>query len=177
MKNCLKETSSRERETRINVTSCYPSSSLKKQMLSSLWMTFFNPYKVDIIWKLKTQISRLKSAFQMKLTVISSVLPAKQSKRMTRNVENDNFLKDKIRHSKVCQMNKNPTKCDDYWTNTQNTKKLGSKMWWLLNKQPKTQRNLDPKCDEYWTNNQNLEWPAISHVLLCAHNSFFVCFH
>ena len=39
-------------------------------------MTFFNPYKVDIIWKLKTQISRLKSAFQMKLTVISSVLPA-----------------------------------------------------------------------------------------------------
>ena len=112
----------------------------------------------------------------------------------------DNFLKDKIRHSKVCQINKKSVKieqitktqrnldliCDDYWTNNQNKKtwtrnvmtieqttktkkkigRFGPKMWWLLNKQPKTQRNFDPKCDNYWINNQNPPKNWIQNVMI-----------
>ena len=67
-------------------------------------MTFFNPYKVDIIWKLKTQISRLKSAFQMKLTVISSVLPA--STKQKNDPERHQKIAFKIRHSKLKRVSK-----------------------------------------------------------------------
>ena len=79
----------------------------------------------------------------------------------------DNFLKDKIRHSKVCQINKKSVKieqitktqrnldpiCDDYWTNNQN-KKTWTRNVITIEQTTKTQKNFDQKCDDYWTNNQ-----------------------